>query len=147
MSTANIEKFDEITGEVFAKLYENFPSPCLLKAADYVETPLEFHEQLGFEVTTKDAEFFFACIRWLESAGYITTKSENELYVADALLTNKGLEVLRAVPSSLQGKASIGEQLSGGIAKGGKELARMLVSEALGLGTRIASQHVGLASA
>lgn len=144
MSATNIEKFDEITSEVFAKLYRNFPIPCLLKAGDYVTTPLEFHEQLGLELPTKDAEFFFACIRWLESAGYITTESENELYVANALLTSKGLEVLRAVPSSLQGKASIGERLSGGVANGGKELARMLVSEALGLGARIASQHVGL---
>src|SRR3990167_2175961 len=131
MSASNIERFDEIAGEVFAKLYSYFPVPCLLKAGDYVATPSVANEHLGCDVPSEEAEFFFACIRWLESAGYITTKAENELYVADVLLTSKGLEVLRAVPASLQGKASIGERLNEVATKGGKELARSLVAEAL----------------
>ncbi|WP_322979280.1 hypothetical protein [Pseudomonas sp. C11] len=145
MTMSNIEKFDEITGEVFAKLYLNFPVPCLLRSAEYVANSTEYNEHIGADVPTKEAEFFFASIRWLEDAGYIATKAENEFYVAEVVLTSKGLEVLRAMPSSLQGKASIGERLGDTAAKGGKEIARMLVSEALALGTRIVSQKVGIA--
>lgn len=144
MSLNNIERFDEITGEVFAKLYLNFPVPCLLRAADYVASATVFNEHLGSDVPSEDAEFFFACIRWLEGSGYITAKAENGFYVAEAVLTSKGLEVLRAMPSSLQGKASIGERLGDTAARGGKEIARMLVSEALSIGTRIVGQQVGL---
>ena len=144
MTMSNIERFDEITGDVFAKLYLNFPVPCLLRAADYVTNPTEYNEHIGGDVPSREAEFFFSSIRWLEDAGYIVTKAENESYVADVVLTSKGLEVLRAMPSSLQGKASIGERLGDTAAKGGKEIARMLVSEALALGTRIVSQQVGI---
>lgn len=144
MALSNIERFDEITGEVFAKLYLNFPVPCLLRVADYVANATVFNEHLSTDVPSKEAEFFFSCIRWLESAGYIAAKAENEFFVAEVVLTSKGLEVLRAMPSSLQGKASIGERLGDTAAKGGKEIARMLVSEALALGTRIVGQQVGL---
>ena len=144
MALSNIERFDEIAGEVFAKLYLNFPVPCLLRAADYTLSSTVFNEHLGADVPSQEAEFFFACIRWLESAGYITAKAENGFYVAEVVLTSKWLEVLRAMPSSLQGKVSIGERLGDAAAKGGKEIARMLVSEALALGTRIVGQQVGL---
>lgn len=137
MPTTNIERFDEITGEVFARLYSSFPVPCLLKAADYVENPSVYHEHLCCDVPSKDGEFFFACIRWLESAGYLTTSGENELFVGDALLTSKGLEVLRALPASLQGKASIGERLGEVAAVEGREVLRSLVTEALGIGARM----------
>ncbi|MCY1288015.1 hypothetical protein D9M70_370340 [compost metagenome] len=144
MSASNIERFDEITGEVFARLYASFPVPCLLKSADYVDHPTKYHEHLCCEVASEEGEFFFACIRWLESSGYITTGGQNEQFVAEALLTSKGLEVLRAVPASLQGKASIGERLGEVAAEGGREGMRSLVTEALGLGARLLGQQIGL---
>lgn len=144
MQADNIERFDEITADVFAKLYSSFPEPCLLKAADFAVTPMLLDERLGYEVRSKDAEFFFSCIRWLETAGYLNTRGANEHYIADAVLTSKGLEVLRAVPVNVKGKASIGEQLSNVAVSGGKELGRSLVAEALGIGVRLISQHIGL---
>ncbi|MOA26170.1 hypothetical protein D3C78_1469440 [compost metagenome] len=59
-------------------------------------------------------------------------------------LTAKGLEVLKATPASLQTGPSLGEQLVDASKSGTKELVRGAVGEALSLGARLFSNHLGL---
>ncbi|MGL5026224.1 MAG: hypothetical protein ACRC6P_09665 [Shewanella oncorhynchi] len=54
-------------------------------------------------------EFAFDTLHWLVDAGYVLGTPERSTYIVDAVLTAKGLEVLRAVPDSLQG--SLGERI------------------------------------
>jgi len=144
MAVSNIEKFDEITGKIFAELYQSFPLPKMLMAGAMVENAMQYDERYGTEVPTEDAEFFIATADWLMQAGYLTCKPYPYLRVDDAILTAKGLEVLKAIPKSIASTTSIGEQLATTAKEGGKEVARGLVSEALGLGARIISPLIGL---
>ncbi|NMY81034.1 hypothetical protein HBO01_20325 [Pseudomonas rhodesiae] len=144
MAVSNIEKFDEITGKIFAELYQSFPLPKMLMAGAIVENAMQYDERYGTEVPTEDAEFFIATADWLMQAGYLTCKPYPYLRVDDAILTAKGLEVLKAIPKSIASTTSIGEQLATTAKEGGKEVARGLVSEALGLGARIISPLIGL---
>lgn len=144
MAVSNIEKFDEITGKIFAELYLSFPLPKMLMAGAIVENAMQYDERYGTEVPTEDAEFFIATADWLMQAGYLTCKTYPYLRVDNAILTAKGLEVLKAIPKSIASTTSIGEQLATTAKEGGKEVARGLVSEALGLGARIISPLIGL---
>ncbi len=144
MAVSNIEKFDDITGKIFAELYQSFPLPQLLLPSSFVENAMQFDERYGTEVPTDDAEFFIATAEWLMHAGYITCKPCRYIRIDDAVLTAKGLEVLKAIPKSVTSTSSIGEQLAASAKEGGKEVTRGLVSEAFGLGVRILSPMIGL---
>ncbi|VVP05437.1 hypothetical protein PS903_03001 [Pseudomonas fluorescens] len=144
MAVSNIEKFDDITAKVFAELYLSFPVPKTLMAEDFVESAMVFDERHGMEIPTDDAEFFIATAEWLMQAGYLTCKPYPYLRVDNAVLTAKGLEILKAIPDSVNSKSTIGEELATTAKEGGKEFARGLVSEALGLGVRIFSPMIGL---
>ncbi|QXZ12511.1 hypothetical protein KVQ82_20830 [Pseudomonas sp. AO-1] len=144
MAVSNIEKFDDITGKIFAVLYQHFPIPQALMAEDFVENAKQLDDFLGTEVPTEDADFFLATAEWLRQAGYINCAPDPYLYVSHAVLTAKGLEVLKAIPESVSSKESIGEQLATTAKESGKEVARGLVSEALGLGVKIFSPIIGL---
>lgn len=138
--------FDEITGKIFATLYQSFPMPKYLGVADFVEIPMEYSERQGMDVPTSEAEFFTATAQWLINAGYITGEPYPSMYVSDAILTAKGLEVLKAIPDSVSAKASIGELLATTAKQEGKEVFRGLVGQALGIGARLISPMVGLSS-
>lgn len=146
MAVSNIEKFDDITGKIFAALYQSFPIPQYLMAEDFVDEAMRFSEQHGMEVSTPEAEFFIATAVWLIEAGYLKGTPYPYLRIEDAVLTAKGLEVLKAVPDSVSSKTSIGEQLANTAKEEGREAFRGLVGQALGIGARIISPVLGLSS-
>ncbi len=146
MAVSNIEMFDDITGKVFATLYQRFPMPALLKAEAFVDVAMEFSEKHGMELPTHEAEFFIATAQWLIDAGYMTGKPYPYIHVENAILTAKGLEVLKAIPNSVSSNASIGEQLANTAKEEGREAFRGLVGQALGIGARIISPVFGLSS-
>lgn len=113
-------------------------------AGSFVENAMQSDERYGTDLPTEDAEFFIATAEWLMQAGYITCKPYPYIRIDDAVLTAKGLEVLKAIPKSVASTSSIGEQLAASAKEGGKEVARGLVSEAFGIGVRILSPMIGL---
>ena len=135
MARSNIERFDEITAQTLAKLYENFPVPIALTVG-----------QFGVEITEEnwddpqalsDAEFVVSTHRWLCDAGYINLGDVRPpIGVFDAVLTAKGLEVLKAIPGSIGGQ-TIGDRLIEGVKAGGKEIAKEALKEALSYGSRL----------
>lgn len=113
MPSSNIERFDEITAKVFSVLYEEFPVPTNLFAEAHVSPATCYSEFLGCDVPSTEAEFFVASVTWLGDAGYLRCKEQPAGTAAfiGAVLTTKGLEVLKTIPDSLNGKKTIGEQL------------------------------------
>jgi len=109
-----------------------------------MDTAMRFDETYQVEVPTDDAEFFIATAQWLIQAGYLHGQPNPYVCVNYAVLTAKGLEVLKAIPDSVSSKATIGEQLASTAKSGGKEIARGLVSQAFSIGTRLISPLVGL---
>jgi len=104
---ANIELFNEYTAVIFATLYESFPIPTQLSASDILdrENAADLSDQYDQE------RVCFATIRWLNEAGYIRYKSDNEMGFQNVVLTPKGLELLKAIPASLENSVSIGDHL------------------------------------
>lgn len=152
MATSNIDQFNEITGQVFAHLYQAFPIPTELRPSSIgllEAAPGDYDHESGIVSGAEEkshAEMVFKhSVDWLIRTGYLTCRQYpgSDVFEA-AVLTAKGLEVLNAVPGSLQQKASIGEQLAEASKSGGKELLRSITTEALGIGVRLVLRSAGL---
>jgi len=135
---SNMERFDLLTGAVFAELYESFPEPLILD-------PYHFLTQIAPEGQDKDVqneqafgaiEFFGHTIDWLTRTGYLThnTTVRSDLSIFEnCVLTAKGLEVLKALPDSITGK-TLGSQLHDAAKNGLLDSVKSLAGKALGVG-------------
>lgn len=137
MPSSNIKRFNQLVGGIFSDLYKSFPVPVELMFDDYTE------EKSG--VQDLDLDFFYASINWLSDAGYLTFKATylSEGF-AGCVLTTKGLETLKAVPGSITTAASLGDQLVEASKNGAKGLLADIAGQAISVGVRIASSHLGL---
>ncbi|EHG7584030.1 hypothetical protein OGY07_13130 [Citrobacter sp. Cs237] len=140
---SNIDKFDEIAGQVFADLYNSFPLTKPLGLADYTEgdSALDPDGFTGAELT-EDAEFVKATISWLINADFITSSGFHGEYFADVILTPKGLECLKLMPDSLTSNA--GSQLTQAVKAGSRETIKMITNHVLALGVKIMASKYGL---
>ncbi|WP_244057437.1 hypothetical protein, partial [Aeromonas caviae] len=80
----------------------------------------------------KRKQFAFECMHWLIEAGYLHGKAHAYEYIENAVLTAKGLEVLKATPDSLQ--ESLGERMQEAAKSGMGETARALIGQVVSLG-------------
>jgi len=146
MSFSNIERFDEIVGQAFARLYQSFPVPVTLQAKDFVGgdnvyVKADFNDVMTGKVadntTTPDAEFCIACLKWLVVSGYVTANDAHYSHLPSAVLTAKGLEALKATPASLEMDTPIGERIVQAVKTEGRHGLRALVGHALGIGLQL----------
>lgn len=137
MATSNVDRFDQLTGKIFAVLYESFPMPMDLYYFDYTKViapdPPESPE--GERQIVEGEEFFSASVAWLASSGYLTKGSQslNSKEINGCVLTAKALAVLKAIPDSLSGE-SIGTQLQAAAKGGMLDSVKSLTGKALGIG-------------
>lgn len=137
MTTSNIERFDDITGQVFATLYENFPVPCSIGAVKMLAGgERACRDASGFTGAelSEEAVFIMATIQWLVDSGYVRCESRADICFYDSVLTAKGLEVLKAVPGQLAGDKPLGEKLVSAVKTESATALRGLVQQALALG-------------
>lgn len=145
MTASNIKKFDELTGQILGVLYESFPVPRVLLLNDLIPDGMSFDERIGFDVPNDDGEFLFASIEWLAQSGYLRYKQKiQSTGYTECVLTGKGLEVLKATPDSLSTESSLGEQLVDASKTGAKSLIGDLAGQALSIGVKFATNHLGL---
>lgn len=145
MTTSNIKRFDELTGQILGVLYEQFPVPHFLALGKLVPDGYSYDESCGGDAPNEQGLFFFACIDWLAESGYLRFRDKNHHYgYHDAVLTAKGLEVLKATPESLSTEATLGDQLIDATKSGAKGMLGKVAEQALSLGVRIATNHLGL---
>lgn len=145
MTASNIQKFDEITGQVFGVLYENFPVAKCLLIKDFLDDGFSYDERAQGDFPNQNGEFFFACVEWLAQAGYL--RFQEKLHYSgfdDVVLTAKGLEALKAIPASLSMGPSLGEQLVDATKNGTKSILSNLAGEVLSVGTRMVASHFGV---
>lgn len=128
MSTPNIERFNEYTARIFAALYEAFPEEKAISAPAMLGIDMdEYPHPIDWP---RELQIFDATLRWLEKAEYIWCKGGIQLGTI-AVLSPKGLEALRATPTSLERGEPIGEALAAAIRSGSIEAAKGLVTRAL----------------
>ncbi|MCA1862921.1 hypothetical protein JAB5_33150 [Janthinobacterium sp. HH103] len=136
MTLSNIDAFDELTGRIFAKLYENFPKPIFLDARKFVEggeaACFNADSFTGAEVTPP-AEAFINTATWLVQEGYISVRpnSKTATGFSDAVLSEKGLTALKAVPDSLVSRVTLGERLVQSVKAGTMETLKGVTNEVL----------------
>ncbi len=130
----NIKKFDRIVASILADLYQKFPVHTHVSIYELFDcTPGRLDHGIWIEseeLSKEDQEFYYYTVKWLIDTGYVigTIKHYNS---SDITLSLKGLELLKSVPSSVDGAESIGEQLVGALKAGAKDSAANLVSKAL----------------
>lgn len=122
----NIERFNIITAKTFAMLYQSFPVPRdLLMGPDFdiphlMEIPHDFKNNYVSE--KEDILFVQSTIYWLHDAGYIEAKSYTYPFgFRDVVLTAKGLETLKAIPSSLSSDKTAGELVLDAVKSGASD--------------------------
>lgn len=114
----NIKTFDLYVGKILAFLYTEFPCKC----------ELNYKSDFG-EV---NAKIMFATLIWLKDSGFIDFESTiNDDFIYNAILSPKGLELLKQKPQSLEQKKSFGEWLSECASSSKDELIRRSASELL----------------
>ncbi|MEG0867938.1 MAG: hypothetical protein RSG77_12885 [Hafnia sp.] len=144
MSEPNIDKFNEVTGKIFAMLYCSFPVPVDIHLQDFIDG--EVHEAneealLGYDIS--DAALFVdSTIHWLATADFIQIGERGYESYHSVVLTPKGLECLKCTPDSLSVPG--GSPISAAIKSGSKEALKILANQVLSVGVKIAAQKIGM---
>ncbi|HCU0895063.1 hypothetical protein GVN99_15435 [Serratia marcescens] len=143
--SSNIDLFNEITGKTLAFLYENFPLEKTILVKNLIDdAPLDVVLENGATVPSKECEIAFATVKWLIGAGYISAKIYPYTAFGDAVLTAKGLELLKLMPDSLT--ESFGDTLlaasKGAVTEGTKDVIGQVTSKALTAGLSILWQGI-----
>lgn len=110
----NIQLFDEITAKLFANLYESFPLPADINCLSVTGC----HEVDECGRISREAGICVHTLRWLGDEGFINVGQMYQHGGGGIVLTSKGLAALKAVPSGLEGKTSIGERLQAAVNAG-----------------------------
>lgn len=107
---SNIDKFDILVGKVLAKLYAQFPVKSNIYINDFgYKINLEIDEMSGLK-SSDDEIFFNATIEWLIENGIIQANRTSSGLFINAILTFKGLKLLKSVPKSVDDK-TLGDYL------------------------------------
>ena len=86
---------------------------------------------------SKAFDVCMATIEWLIDTGYIDCKERDQYGYSRCALTARGLEILKAVPESVQAQETIGDKLFYLIRKGSIELAKEAAKAAIRAGMAI----------
>jgi hypothetical protein len=109
----NLEVFDRVTAAMLAKLYKEFPRPITFEFIELKE-PAKVPDDSWHEISLGGRPGTGASVaQWLVDEGYVRCTDMGEDAIANAVLSQKGLEILRAVPRLFDsGGRPLGEVLS-----------------------------------
>ena len=125
---SNMDEFNRITVIVLGKLFDAFPRPIRVLVEDVAEAPSEQPD----ENTIRN---FDATVRFLASEGFLKYEGESDegRFFYETSLTLKGLRILRAIPSVLEEKQSIGQKFveitKSGTKEASKEILKAIVNQ------------------
>ncbi len=126
----NMEYFNEHTAKIFAKLYQEFPVKCELRAADFVTEGKDEDKSFAVWIST---------IEWLTDQDYMTyNDSAQGAFYIGSVLTDKGLEVLNQVPDSLNPQERYGDKLLETIEDSSLDAAKSLIGDLFSKGLSMA---------
>lgn len=114
----NIKTFDLYVGKILAFLYKEFPCKC------------EFNYKSDFGEV--NARIMLATLEWLKDSGFIEFQSTiNDDFIYSAILSAKGLELLKQKPKSIDKNISFGEWLVSSANSAKDEVIRKSAGEVL----------------
>src|SRR5271166_577568 len=132
----NIDRFNDLVAEIFARLYGKFPIPEHIQVADLVDVNIDPTFQNTSQEEWNSVWFAEETLRWLKASGYIWCGDIGNTVAESVVLSPKALELLKSVPRSLQPDEtkSIGRALVEATAP---DIRRKLVDIALTQGFRL----------
>lgn len=150
MAKTNIERFDEISADILAFLYDNFPihksvSPevaglSVVKRGEY--DPRTGQAEIISGEIDPETQFFYSTLEWLAQAGFISLKPSNG-GIRKYVLTTYGLQALKHVPKPSLGTETLGEKLSAATKSGARHAASEALNQALSIGVQLITKQVG----
>lgn len=128
-----MDVFNSNAALIFARLYDEFPSPIGLSPVSFLGEELGQPDEWGG--LCEEAEAIRDALHWLYAEGFV--RGQHHAYgLLSAVLTKKAFEVLQRVPEGLQ--ASFGQRLKQSVKDGARgtmaELVRQVVASAIKAG-------------
>jgi hypothetical protein len=136
---SHIESFNRCTALIFTELYRSFPIRTQISHDSLPEGFFDDLEEDDFDGAFERLMVFEASAKWLVEADYIWAEQVRESTLHGAILSPKGLEVLKAMPASLSPGETLGEQMGELVKSGSYSLLSKVVDKALSIGVAIAS--------
>ena len=134
----NIDTFNLAAGEILGRCYAGFPAPIILDYREIVGVLRQAedvdHEPDNIHFNDPHFKALEHSLSWLVRADYIWVEHVHGNILEHSIrLSPLGLNVLNAVPDSLQVRETFGERLAKGAGQLGKEAISTTVSAVLGL--------------
>ncbi|WP_157829266.1 hypothetical protein [Pseudomonas monteilii] len=150
MAKTNIERFDEISADILAHLYQAFPIPTAVTPSVAGLTELKVLNQdpvseasVNSGERDPETEFFDASLAWLAHSGFILKKDGGH-FRATYVLTAYGLQALKHVPTPSLGSETLGEKLSSAARSGATGAAKEAMNQAVSIGMQLLARSAGL---
>lgn len=140
---SNIDVFNETVGKTFAFLYESFPRKVTIDVCALTGVSAPTFEEKDPAVRKQKHEALvlrYYSIEWLIAAGYVSADAVPFESFDKAVLTAKGLELLKLDPESL--KQSLGDKLVDATKSGAIDAIKSTASSALTTGISFAFKHL-----
>ncbi|MBR8461502.1 hypothetical protein KDE13_07615 [Campylobacter sp. faydin G-140] len=125
MENKNIELFNYYAGVLFARLIDEFPLPFDEKMANLLRDGIDFGDEIEL---IKHNNIIYYTVIWLCDNGFIKVEQCTKGGIMGAVLTHKGLEILKKTPQSIDGK-SLGDNLKQAVKIGKEELIKTAVNK------------------
>ena len=150
MAKTNIERFDEMSADILAFLYDRFPIPEYVSpevAGFSVIVYGDYDHDAGAAVVISgeidpETDLFKSTLAWLVHSGFIHEK-RSQHFSSQYFLTAYGLQALKHVPKPTLGTETLGEKLSAATKAGTKTAASEILNQALSIGVQLITRQVG----
>jgi hypothetical protein len=136
---SNIESFNRCTALIFAELYRSFPFRKEISLSSLPEGIFDDISEEDRDGTFERLMVLEETGKWLVEAGYIWAGQVTESTIHGAILSPKGLEVLKSMPSSISMEQTLGERMGELVQKGSYSLLSKVADKALSIGVAIAT--------
>lgn len=136
---SHIESFNRCAALIFSELYRAFPFRKQISSSSLPKGIFDDVSEEDFDGAFERLMVFQKTADWLVQAGYIWAEEVSQSTVNGAILSPKGLEMLKAMPDSLSPNQSLGERMGELVKKGSYSLLSKVVDKALSIGVAIAT--------
>lgn len=134
-SRSNMETFNTTVARIFELLYDGFPEPTNIGQDHFLDALDSEGNSIGRDGGVIRIQ---STLLWLTEEGYIRTRGYSNHICLGAVLTQKGLTILRATPAALEGNGPFGERIKTALAQGSKAVVSKLIEQLLENGFKLA---------
>ncbi len=135
----HIESFNRCAALIFDELYRSFPIRKQISSNSLPEGIFSDLSDEDYVEAVKRKIIFERTGKWLVEADYIWAERVTESTIFGAVLSPKGLEVLKASPDSISTEHSLGERMGELVQQGSYSLLSKVVDKVLSIGVAIAT--------